>query len=269
MLADVRAVVIVRAGEADQLPADHVAVAAIHRVAEEALERVLQEHREEGLGVDALQLDVAFFEAVQHLVLVRGRKFGKALAGIFVAAMLVDGLDGGAVKWAGVSLDWNPWLSSPFAQGPCMYQVWALPNGPASWSSRKCVTPASFALGHSSFGIRRSTAASMNFRSSGVKNLPLAGLTGCGNCAAEGLHGSAPLYSLASPGKTNCARDPAATVPVRKPRRLIVFLVMMLSLPNRELARLWPATRNAGKKCLNRARIFGIAAVVASPARQQ
>src|SRR5438105_3180970 len=50
MLADMVAVVVARPGKADHLPARHVLIAAIERIGEKALHRVLQHQLEEFLG---------------------------------------------------------------------------------------------------------------------------------------------------------------------------------------------------------------------------
>src|SRR5690348_3333059 len=63
------AVVVARAREAQHLPADHVAVAAIDRIGEEALARVGQYLLEQPLGAGAVELDRALLEAAQQLVL--------------------------------------------------------------------------------------------------------------------------------------------------------------------------------------------------------
>src|SRR5690348_7871342 len=59
VLGDPGPVVVARPGEADQLPADHVAVAAVDRVGEEALDSVLLHHREEGVALDFVELSGA------------------------------------------------------------------------------------------------------------------------------------------------------------------------------------------------------------------
>src|SRR6185437_9133285 len=62
------AIVVAGAGKADHFPADHVAVAAIDRIGEEALLRVVQYVLEESLRAGAVELDRAFLEAGQHLI---------------------------------------------------------------------------------------------------------------------------------------------------------------------------------------------------------
>src|SRR6476659_3892381 len=53
VLADMIAIVVTRAGEANHLPARHVAVAAIKRVGEKAFHGILQHQLEEFLGAEA------------------------------------------------------------------------------------------------------------------------------------------------------------------------------------------------------------------------
>src|SRR3989475_11554904 len=68
------------AREADQLPADLVAVAAIDGIGKEALQRVREQHVEEELRAHALQLDLAAVEAAQHFILLRWSERAEAAA---------------------------------------------------------------------------------------------------------------------------------------------------------------------------------------------
>src|SRR5437660_8773053 len=61
------------AGEADQLPADLAAVAAVDRIGEVALDGVVEEHVEEEARRHRLERELAFVERAQHLVLLRSR----------------------------------------------------------------------------------------------------------------------------------------------------------------------------------------------------
>src|SRR4051794_8972125 len=98
VLLDVRPIVVVRAREADQLPTNHVAVAAVERIAEEALDGVLQEHLKERLRLDLVELDVALLQSTKHLILLLEREVRERLAAEALAAMVVDLLDGGAIE---------------------------------------------------------------------------------------------------------------------------------------------------------------------------
>jgi len=60
----------VGAGKPDHPPAHHVAVAAIDRIAEEALERALPEMGEENIGGDAAEIVAARLEFLQIAVLI-------------------------------------------------------------------------------------------------------------------------------------------------------------------------------------------------------
>src|SRR5207302_3065473 len=73
------------AREADQLPAGLVAVAAIDRIGEEALQRVREQHVEEELRAHALQFDLAAIQAAQHFILLRCRERAEAVAVLFRA----------------------------------------------------------------------------------------------------------------------------------------------------------------------------------------
>src|ERR1700730_1950441 len=61
----------------DHPPAHHAAIAAIDRVAEEALDRALPEMREEHVGGDAAEIVAARLEFLQIAVLVGGAHFRK------------------------------------------------------------------------------------------------------------------------------------------------------------------------------------------------
>jgi hypothetical protein len=64
-------IIVTRAGEADHLPTDHVAVAAVERIGEETLLHILEQVlREKRLAVDWIELHVAALDALQHLVLI-------------------------------------------------------------------------------------------------------------------------------------------------------------------------------------------------------
>src|SRR6266480_915187 len=85
VLIDMRRVDGRHAREADQLPADLVAVAAIDRIGKEALQRVREQHVEEELRAHRLQLDLAAVQAAQHFILLRWRERAEAVAVLFRA----------------------------------------------------------------------------------------------------------------------------------------------------------------------------------------
>src|SRR5438105_7671481 len=85
VLLDVRGVDGRDAREADQLPAGLVAVAAIDRIGEEALQRVREQHVEEELRAHRLQLDLAAVQAAQHFILLRCGERAEAVAILFRA----------------------------------------------------------------------------------------------------------------------------------------------------------------------------------------
>src|SRR3954463_14150085 len=67
-------VVRVCAGKADHPPRHHVAIAAIHRIAEETFNRHLQQHVEEHGGWNAVQVVIALLQRLQVVVLsIRGQ----------------------------------------------------------------------------------------------------------------------------------------------------------------------------------------------------
>src|SRR3954471_65415 len=68
------------AGKADQLPADLVAVAAVDRIGEEALDGVVEEQVEEETRRHRLERNLALVERAQHFLLLRGRQLVERLA---------------------------------------------------------------------------------------------------------------------------------------------------------------------------------------------
>src|SRR5437879_13773029 len=84
------------AREADQLPADLVAVAAIDRIGKEALQPVREQHVEEELRAHARQLDLAAVEAAQHFILLRWSERAEAAA-VLLRAMRIHLADADAV----------------------------------------------------------------------------------------------------------------------------------------------------------------------------
>ncbi len=85
MLVDFVVIAHARAGESDQLPADHVHVAAVHGIAEHSFDGVLAQQREEVRVLDLLQLFVLLLgresvEAFQALQPFAIRFAGRRLA---------------------------------------------------------------------------------------------------------------------------------------------------------------------------------------------
>src|SRR5579871_2487064 len=74
------AVVVTNAGEANHLPTGHVAIAAMDGVREEPFGHVLEQGAEEALRIDAVELDLAVFEALQRVILLRGGELIEAFA---------------------------------------------------------------------------------------------------------------------------------------------------------------------------------------------
>jgi hypothetical protein len=89
-----------RAGEADHLPGRGVLVAAVDGVAEIALLGVLQQEAEEVFSAHAVERDAAGLQALEHVVLLRGRELREGLAGELLAAVGVGGRDARAVHLA-------------------------------------------------------------------------------------------------------------------------------------------------------------------------
>src|SRR5256885_7786595 len=71
VLLDEHSVYGAHSGEAHQLPPRLVAVPAVYRIGEEALDGVVEQHVEEKLRAHLLELDLAAVQALQHLVLLR------------------------------------------------------------------------------------------------------------------------------------------------------------------------------------------------------
>src|SRR6185503_19030487 len=82
-------VIVAGAGEADHLPGDHVAVAAVDRVGKEALLDVLERLLEESLAVGAFQLGLAAFEPLEQFVLVVVGQLREMLAALVSRAIAI------------------------------------------------------------------------------------------------------------------------------------------------------------------------------------
>src|SRR5438105_3704895 len=83
-------------GKADQLPADLVAVTAVDRIGEEALDGVVEEQVEKEARRHRLERKLAFVERAQHLVLLGARQFLEWLS-ILLGAGAIDLADRRAV----------------------------------------------------------------------------------------------------------------------------------------------------------------------------
>ena len=69
-----------RAGEADQLPAHHVLIAAMQRIAEKALAGVLQQVSEEDFRWQLLKARLVAFKLAEQRILLFGAQRGKSFA---------------------------------------------------------------------------------------------------------------------------------------------------------------------------------------------
>lgn len=83
------AIVVTNAGKTDHLPAGHVAIAAVDRIGEESFGHVLQQCAKKALRFDAVEFDVAGFEALQRIVLLLGRELIEALAAASAASAVL------------------------------------------------------------------------------------------------------------------------------------------------------------------------------------
>src|SRR5690606_30514505 len=90
VMVEVVAVVVARAGKADEAPADHVPVAAINRIAEETLDRVVENEFEKGRRRDALEFEFAFLHGREDAVLDLGAEFVERLSFMGPATVRVE-----------------------------------------------------------------------------------------------------------------------------------------------------------------------------------
>src|SRR6266403_5288678 len=90
MAIDPIEIVVARAGIADHLPRDHVAIAAIERIGKEAHLHVLDDELEEGFAVDPFELDLFILKALEEFVLFRIGQIRKALSLIFRLAIFIE-----------------------------------------------------------------------------------------------------------------------------------------------------------------------------------
>src|ERR1700722_9614478 len=95
-------IIVVGPRESNHLPGPHVLIAAVDRIGEVAFLGVLQEHCEEGLTVDTvIEFDLAAFEPLEHLVLIRSRQFAERNAIEIRADIFVDRRQGSAIELCG------------------------------------------------------------------------------------------------------------------------------------------------------------------------
>src|SRR3984957_8065592 len=111
-------IIVVGPRESNHLPGPHVLIATVDRIGEVAFLGVLQEHREEGFTVDAvLELDLAAFEPLEHLVLIRNRQFAERNAIEIRADIFVDRRYGSAIELCGTEAGLITLLRSAFGPG--------------------------------------------------------------------------------------------------------------------------------------------------------
>lgn len=72
------AVVVADAGKPDHLPSDHLTIAAVDGIGEEALRHILQQDIEETLRIDAVEPDFTRLDPLQRVVLLSGRQLFEA-----------------------------------------------------------------------------------------------------------------------------------------------------------------------------------------------
>src|SRR5580700_726500 len=84
------AIVVAGAWKADELPARHVAVAAIDRIGEEAFDRVGEDRLEEHLAAAVLELDLTILEAGENLILLNRRQRHETFAGERCLAVILE-----------------------------------------------------------------------------------------------------------------------------------------------------------------------------------
>src|SRR6185437_7783075 len=101
VLVDLRDVVVARAGEADELPADEVLVAAVDRIGEEAFDSVHDQDLEEFLAEVAGNLHLALLERVQEVVLRLRVELREGAVSLRLLEVLVDLRDRRAIELRG------------------------------------------------------------------------------------------------------------------------------------------------------------------------
>src|SRR5580700_9789789 len=100
MPVDPLAVIVMRAGKSDHLPGRHVLVAAVDRIGEKALLRIVENKLEEVFSAALRQLELVVLQILDDLVLAGIRQLGKNLAE-GGAAMAVEGCESLAIMLGG------------------------------------------------------------------------------------------------------------------------------------------------------------------------
>src|SRR5689334_19462868 len=109
-------VVVTRSRKTYQLPAREIAVASIDRIGKKAFASVFPQDLEELLGRRAGELDLAFFQAMENFVLVRGAE-AREIVLERASAIVVDVFDRGAIELGGCELELIALLLGSFAPG--------------------------------------------------------------------------------------------------------------------------------------------------------
>src|SRR5689334_3295413 len=92
------AIVVTRAGETDHPPSRHVAVAAIDRVGEEAVTRVLQQYLEKRRRTGPLQLHRTILHPRDDPILLAVRKLCIGLAGVVGVTECIERCEHAAIE---------------------------------------------------------------------------------------------------------------------------------------------------------------------------
>src|ERR1700730_14112171 len=90
MALDPVEIIVARAGVADHLPADHVAVAAIQRIGKKSFLHVLNDEHEEGFAVDPFEFCLSILDACEKFILLLVGQIRKTLALIFRLAVSIE-----------------------------------------------------------------------------------------------------------------------------------------------------------------------------------
>jgi hypothetical protein len=96
-------IVVTGAREANHLPRDHVAVAAVDGIGEEAFLYVLDSVLEESLAVGAFEFDLSALDSFEQVVLRRVGELSKRLA-VMLTAVAIQGCQAVAIDLGGSPL---------------------------------------------------------------------------------------------------------------------------------------------------------------------
>lgn len=83
-------VVVSDAWKSDHLPADHILVAAVDRIREEAFRYIFQECVEKTMGVDFVELGLAGFDLLQYIILLVRRKLREGFTAVARLAVFIE-----------------------------------------------------------------------------------------------------------------------------------------------------------------------------------